>query len=140
VGHPPSSLSGSKMRIQHRQHLDKIAALSVTVLGVLSFFFWWPMFAASMRFVFLCCFPVIFPFGYALAHPGKVFQSTKMRRVLGIVLGIHCVLLIALLVSLKTFPLYVTLDNPDFVFGFMAVETAAMVLVVRFVKPKSESG
>lgn len=121
---PPSTQSGTGRRF------DRAAALSVTVLGMLSFAFWWPTIATVARYAFLCFFPAIFPFCYALVRSAPSFRERK-HKILTIMLVVHCTLLLALAFAWKEFPSSVSIGNPDVVFGFMAIEVMVMALLVR---------
>ena len=140
----PISLDASSLNSETKSttpdSFDKLAALIVTALALSSFAFWWPAFATVARFAFLCCFPAIFPFCYALARSAPGLREPQKHRALAIMAIIHCVLLTGLVFAWRVFSTRVTIGNPDVVFGFMAVEAAVMILLVRLTrrKPKEE--
>lgn len=116
---------------------DKLAALIVTALALSSFAFWWPTFATVARFAFLCCFPAIFPFRYALVRSPLTLREARKHRALATMAIIHCVLLAGLVFAWRALSTRVTIGNPDVVFGFMAVEVTVMILLARLTRRKS---
>jgi hypothetical protein len=113
---------------------DKLAASIVATLGFLSCAFWWPTLSVWARFAFLCFFPGIFPFCYALARSAPSPREQRKRRIITLMLVIHVALLAGLVLWWKVFSSKASVGNPDVVFSFMGVEVAAMILLGRFYK------
>ena len=121
------------------QRHGTLGTLAVTALGLFSLAYWWPRFADFARFAFLCCFPVIFPFCYGMVRSGSFSHDPRKRRIVTVILAFHCVLLVGVALFWKAFPSKLSIRNQDFVFGFMAIEFAAMILLARLVRPKANS-
>lgn len=132
---PTQTNPDSPRRIRVKGRLDSIALIAVLLLGFCSFLFWWPALSDYMRFAFIACFPVVFPFAYVLLRSGA-FNRRKRRRLL-ILIGAHMFLLASALFLWNTYSSAETIRNPDFVFGVMAIDTAIAILVTRAGGPQS---
>jgi hypothetical protein len=117
--------------------VDRVAVTVVIAFAILSFAYWWPTFADVARFAFLCCFPAVFPFCYALVRSAPSLRERWKSRVLTIVVGVHCILLAGLVVAWIKFSSSVTIRDPEVVFGFMVVEVAVILLLGRVLKHKT---
>lgn len=115
---------------------EKIATLTVLVIGLMSVMFGWPRLSDYSRFAFICFFPGIFPFCYAVIRAHGIYKARK-RRVVSVMMVVHCVLLFGVVFLWRAFPGIGFIKNPDLVFAFTAVEIVAMVLLVRLTRPEN---
>jgi len=135
-----NSLERNSRRFSQATPYDRIAALAVLAFGIFSLMFWWPRFSDYSRFALICCFPAVFPFCHSLVRSLPGLHKHAARKVLSIMIAIHCALLVSAVFLWMAFPSSVSIRNPDLVFAFMAVEVAAMNLLVRFSGQKMPKG
>lgn len=117
------------MRIWIKEWMDSVAGITVALLAFSSLAFWWPQFAAYSRLAFICCFPVGFPFSYYLVRSDGSLQKTWKRKTFRRMIGFHSVLFVSFMLLSRVFPPSISIDNPDLIFAFIAIEIAAILLM-----------
>jgi len=114
-----------KPALTPKQRRSVRIVLGVTVAtSVLSFLFWWPTFADVCRFAFLVCFPAgLFLLGLRYSSQSRDHQLLPWLALL------HCAFLGIVIYLWRVSPARLSVHNPDFVFGFEALEFAVFLLL-----------
>ena len=109
--------------------------VALVFLALLIFMFRWPnIFGVVWELSLLCCFPVGL-FVWAAISSGAVHKP-PMAKIVIIVVVLHCVMLAGTVYLWSRNPKSIT---GDFGFGFVAIESGAIWLLMRLARPRGDA-
>jgi hypothetical protein len=109
--------------------------IALGLFAVLIFMVRWPtIFGIVWEFSFLCCFPAGI-FVWAAVSSGAVHKP-PMAKIVIILFVLHCLLLAGTVYLWSRNPKSIT---GNFGIGFVAIELAAIWLLMRFARPRREA-